>query len=79
MPRDERVRAYRFFDEVRRDRPFLRDQIRQSQLTIEESKELIRQMDEIIAKMERRGRPPQLADAQKTQSESFITAAWRLS
>jgi hypothetical protein len=47
MPRDERVRADKvFLDDARRDRAAVR-KIRQSQIIIEESKELLRQMEAI--------------------------------
>jgi hypothetical protein len=39
-------------DQVRRERAQLAEQIRISQQTIERSQELIRQMDEILAKAE---------------------------
>jgi hypothetical protein len=55
MP-DDPTRADRaFLDEVRRSRDALREQIRQSQITIDRSKELLNQMDEIIAKAEKKG------------------------
>jgi hypothetical protein len=40
-------------DQIRRERAQLAEQIRVSQQTIERSQELIRQMDEILAKAER--------------------------
>jgi hypothetical protein len=42
-----------FLRTVRRNRDALLEQIRQSHLTIEKSKELLRRMDEIIAKAEK--------------------------
>jgi hypothetical protein len=55
MP-DDPTRADRaFLDEVRRSRDALREQIRQSQITIDRSKQLLNQMDEIIAKAEKKG------------------------
>jgi len=39
-------------DQIRRERAQLAEQIRMSQQTIERSQELIRQMDEILAKAE---------------------------
>ena len=39
-------------DQIRRERANLVEQIRMSQQTIERSQELIRQMDEILAKAE---------------------------
>jgi hypothetical protein len=54
MPQDERVRADKaFLDDMRRDRAVVREEIRQSQLTIEESKELLGRM-EAIAKTEKK-------------------------
>jgi hypothetical protein len=44
-----------FLDEVRRNRAALEAQIKQSQHTIEKSKALLRRMDEIIARAERKG------------------------
>ncbi len=44
-----------FLDEVRRSRAALENQIKQSQATIEKSRELLRRMDEIIAKGEKKG------------------------
>ena len=41
-------------DQIRRERAQLAEQIRVSQQTIERSQELIRQMDEILAKAERK-------------------------
>jgi hypothetical protein len=53
---DDPTRADRaFLDEVSRSRDALREQIRQSQITIDRSKELLNQMDEIIAKAEKKG------------------------
>jgi hypothetical protein len=37
-----------FLDEVRRSRAALEEQIKQGQLTIEKSKELLKRLDEII-------------------------------
>jgi hypothetical protein len=55
MPRDQRVRADEaFFDDMRRDRAVVREEIRQSQLTIEQSKELLRRIDAVIAKVEKK-------------------------
>jgi hypothetical protein len=39
-----------FLDEVRRSRAALEEQIRQGQLTIEKSKELLKRLDEIIGR-----------------------------
>ena len=41
-------------DQIRRERADLAEQIRLSQQTIERSQELIRQMDEILAKAEKK-------------------------
>ena len=41
-------------DQIRRERAQLAEQIRMSQQTIERSQELIRQMDEILAKVEQK-------------------------
>lgn len=41
-------------DQIRRERAQLAEQIRISQQTIERSQELIRQMDEILAKAEQK-------------------------
>jgi hypothetical protein len=41
-------------DQIRRERAQLAEQIRVSQQTIERSQELIRQMDEILAKAEKK-------------------------
>jgi hypothetical protein len=41
-------------DQIRRERAQLAEQIRLSQQTIERSQELIRQMDEILAKAEQK-------------------------
>jgi hypothetical protein len=50
---DDPARADRaFLDEVRRSRATLQEQIKQRQITIERSKELLKQMDEIIARAE---------------------------
>jgi hypothetical protein len=55
MPRDELVRADRaFLDSVRRGRAVVREESRQSELTIEESMELLRRMDEVVAKVEKK-------------------------
>jgi len=52
----ERTPADReFLDEVRRNRAALEAQVKYSQQTVEKSKELLRLMDEIIAKAEKSG------------------------
>ena len=43
-----------FLDEVRLNRDLLVEQIRQSQLTIEKSRELLKRMDEMIARAEKK-------------------------
>jgi hypothetical protein len=43
-----------FLDEVRRNRDLLDAQIKQGQLTIEKSRELLKRMDEIIARTEKK-------------------------
>jgi hypothetical protein len=43
-----------FIDFVRRDRVALQEQIRLSRITIEESRALLRRMDEITAKAEKK-------------------------
>jgi hypothetical protein len=53
MPDDTRSDK-KFLDEVRRSRAALQEQIRESQITIEKSKELLRRMDDIIAKTEKK-------------------------
>jgi hypothetical protein len=44
-----------FLNNVRLSRASFQEQIRQSQITIEKSMELLRQMDEVIAKAEKKG------------------------
>jgi hypothetical protein len=39
-----------FLDVLRNERQFLVDQIRQSKLTVERSQELLRRLDELLAK-----------------------------
>jgi hypothetical protein len=45
-------RDHTFLDGMRRDRSALHEQLRQSRMVIEESRELLKQLDEMIAKAE---------------------------